>query len=58
MSNYIFTLSDGLIYEYDDMGTPVVIEPARPIPEVPPPVWDSRPIDPGRCVAATKALCG
>jgi hypothetical protein len=30
----------------------------EPKPEIPPPIWDSRPIDPERCVAATKALCG
>jgi hypothetical protein len=27
-------------------------------PQVPPPVWDSRPVDPLKCAAATKALCG
>jgi len=30
----------------------------EPKPEIPPPIWDSRPIDAERCVAATKALCG
>ena len=28
------------------------------LPEIPPPVWDERRIDPAACVAATKALCG
>jgi hypothetical protein len=30
----------------------------EPGPEVPAPVWDSRPIRGEACVAATKALCG
>jgi hypothetical protein len=41
-----FTLFDGLEVKEE------------PKPEIPPPIWDSRPIDPERCVAATKALCG
>lgn len=33
------------------------VEPAKPIPEIPPPVWDSRPIDAQRCMDAIHALC-
>jgi hypothetical protein len=33
-------------------------EPVAAAPQVPPPVWDSRPVDPLKCAAATKALCG
>jgi len=28
------------------------------LPEIPPPVWDERPISGAACVAATKAMCG
>jgi hypothetical protein len=35
-----------------------VIEPVMVLPEVHPPVWDDRPIDGARCMAATRAMCG
>jgi hypothetical protein len=33
-------------------------EPVAAAPQVPPPVWDSRPISGQRCWDATKAMCG
>lgn len=27
-------------------------------PEIPPPCWDTRPIDANRAMAATRAMCG
>jgi hypothetical protein len=33
-------------------------EPVAAAPQVPPPCWDLRPVDPLKCAAATKALCG
>jgi hypothetical protein len=37
------------------IGTP---ETVTPMPEIPPPVWDDRPIDSDRCMAAVRAMCG
>lgn len=34
----------------------LVVEPARPPPEIPPPIWDTRPIDSDRCMAAVRAM--
>lgn len=31
---------------------------AAKAPEVPPPIWDTRPIDADRCRDATRAMCG
>lgn len=33
------------------------IQPAQPIPEIPPPCWDERPIDAQRCLDAMRAMC-
>jgi hypothetical protein len=49
-----------LIFEYDDMGTPVEgIEVTEIVlPEIPPEVWNERPIDAERAMAAVRAMCG
>jgi hypothetical protein len=60
------TLPSGIVinFVYDegcaegDMTAWTVIEPVKAVPEVPPPVWDDRPIDGARCMAATRAMCG
>lgn len=41
-----------------DLSAQAVAEPAKPEPEVPPPVWDDRPIDADRAMAAVLALSG
>ena len=33
------------------------VEPVK-LPEIPPEVWNTRPIDGQKCVEATRALCG
>jgi hypothetical protein len=43
---------------YDPAAFVERLEAAKPPPEVPPPVWDGRPIDPAACHSATHALCG
>lgn len=40
--------------EAEELG--VALAPAAP--EVPPPVWDTRPIVPGHAMAAVRAMCG
>jgi hypothetical protein len=49
------TVGDGEWHECSAAPEP---EPVAAAPQVPPPVWDSRPVDPLKCAAATKALCG
>lgn len=41
-----------------DMTAWTIIEPVTAGPEVPPPVWDDRPIDADRAMAAVRAMCG
>jgi hypothetical protein len=53
--DYAFAYLEGT--EADCSFAPPAPEP-EPGPEVPPPVWDSRPILWQRCWDATKALCG
>jgi hypothetical protein len=32
--------------------------PQKPAPQIPPPVWDTRPISPSDAMAAVRAMCG
>lgn len=32
--------------------------PRKPAPQIPPPVWDSRPINPSDAMAAVRSMCG
>lgn len=47
---------------YDEDGCyrqePDVIEPAEPIPEIPPECWNDRPISGVTCMEAVRSLCG
>ncbi|GAB3763540.1 hypothetical protein GCM10028796_17210 [Ramlibacter monticola] len=51
---------DGAVY-MPGVEVTEVAQPApapKPAPQVPPPVWDARPISPDACERATHAMCG
>jgi hypothetical protein len=41
----------------DDLADDAAVT-LKPPPEIPPPVWDARPIDADRAMAAVRAMCG
>jgi hypothetical protein len=47
--------SDGTYYW--SWGEVEEVEPAKPIPEIPPECWNDRPIDAQRCLDAMRAMC-
>lgn len=58
----MFPFSGYLVVTDEDVAAAAqvadVIEAVLAPPEIPPPCWDSRAIDPEACAAATRALCG
>lgn len=59
MSVEWISVDEGFGDDCTALGTYVdgVLVDVRPAPEVPPPVWDDRPIDPDRAMAAVRAMC-
>jgi hypothetical protein len=44
--------------EAERLGLELAPDARKAEPEVPPPVWDSRPIHPSGAMAAVRAMCG
>jgi hypothetical protein len=50
--NWIFT-EGGFVYEREGIEVTEIV-----LPEIPPEVWNERPIDAERAMAAVRAMCG
>jgi hypothetical protein len=59
MSNWTVTyggVTSEYVYSFSDEGMEVT--EIAPPPEVPPEVWQTKPADGDRCMAAVRAMCG
>jgi hypothetical protein len=59
MSNWTVTyggVTSEYVYSFTDEGMEVT--EIAPPPEVPPEVWQTKPADGDRCMAAVRAMCG
>lgn len=55
----VATHADGTIFwHFSDEVELTEIEPAKCPPEIPPPVWDCRPVTGDDAMAAVRAMCG
>ena len=54
---FAYTYDESLFQPQDLPEAQDQPEPVK-LPEIPPEVWNTRPIDGQKCVEATRALCG